>query len=169
MAELSTHRVQQVNYAEKIDFPVRAGAAAGFAGALAIMVVIGTMLILGGLDVFAAARLIASVLLGSAAETGLIPVILGTLIHLVTGTTLGVLFARVMPQMYRTAWAAVGLAYGFGTWVLTYSLILAPLFPLASTAESGYALLFAHAIYGVILGLAAAVYGMWWRLPERNA
>lgn len=151
------------------QLPVRAGILAGIAGSLSIVVVITGILILNGEDLFAAARMIASVVYGAEA-TGAFPIVLGTMIHLATGAVLGAIFARLMPRMYRNLWIVAGLMYGVLAWIVSTFLILPILAPtMISGMTNVYVLLLAHVIYGMMLGIAGGSYGLWWRLPMAQA
>lgn len=145
------------------ELPVPVGAAAGFGGALATMIVIGLILIASGQGIFTAARMIASVVMGESAQTGILSVLIGTGIHLTTGTVLGAVFAWLMPRTYRTIWLVAGLIYGFVAWLIAYFVVLSPLFPFVRSTNTAYALLLAHVIYGALLGIIGARYGLWLR------
>jgi hypothetical protein len=110
------------NYESKL--PVRAGLLAGLAGALSIMVVVAAILVLSGQDIWTAARLIAVVVYGPDAATATAPIAVGTLIHLLTGSTLGAIFAWVLPCMPRNIWVVAGLLYGIVAWIVSTFIVL---------------------------------------------
>ncbi len=155
--------------AMRITLPTRAGMIAGFAGALAVIAVVTAVVVAVGEGLFTAPRVIASAIYGNMV-TGFLPVVVGTLIHLVTGTLLGAGFAQVMPRVYRTLWMVAGIFYGIAAWIVS-SVVVLPIIAPAVLSEANYAvLLMAHIAYGAILGALAATYGLWWGRrndPER--
>jgi hypothetical protein len=154
------------NYETKL--PVVAGLIAGLAGSLAIMVVVTGILLVSGNDLGMAARLIASFVYGSDAGTGFAPIVVGTLLHVVTGTVFGAIFARIVPSLPRNVFIIAGLIYGILTWFVTSYAILPIAVPLMVASEVNVGvLLIAHVVYGFTLGIVAATYGLWWRIPRR--
>jgi len=143
--------------------PIRIGALSGFVGALAIIVVVTALLLANGVELFAAPRLIASVMIGADNMGGPLPVFLGTVVHLVTGTVLGVVFALVMPPIYRVFWIVGGMIYGIGAFLFS-ALVVLPFFtPDVMAAQTSVGvLLTAHVVYGFILGTLGGTYGMFW-------
>jgi hypothetical protein len=149
------------------ELPVRAGLLAGVVGSLAIMVVVTALLIITGRDIWTAARLIATVVYGPEASEGFLPIVIGTIIHLVTGGVLGAIFGRIMPSMPRGFWLVPGLMYGVAAWILSSFVILPVVAPSTIQADANIeVLLLAHVVYGLTLGLAGASYGLWWHLPS---
>jgi hypothetical protein len=135
------------NYECKL--PVRAGIAAGLAGAIAIIAVITLLLLASGSDLFVAA----------------LPIIVGTLIHLTIGAVLGGVFARIMPRMHRNMYIIAGVMYGVAAWLVSTFLILPVVAPLMVGAEPNiYVLFLAHIVYGLVLGMAGGSYGLWWHV-----
>ena len=152
------------NYESKL--PVRAGLLAGLAGALSIMVVVAAILVLSGQDIWTAARLIAVVVYGPDAAIGLAPIVVGTAIHLLMGSVLGTVFARVLPCMPRNIWVVAGLLYGIVAWLVSTFLVLPIVAPPMIAADANVnVLLLAHVVYGLVLGVAGATYNLWWTLP----
>jgi hypothetical protein len=152
------------NYESKL--PVRVGLVAGIFGAVSIIAVVTFLLIVNGRDIWTAARLIATVVYGPDAAVGVAPIIVGTIIHLITGGVLGALFARLMPCMPRGIWMVAGLLYGLAAWLLSSFVVLPILAPPMIAADANKnALLLAHVVYGFVLGIAGATYQLWWRLP----
>src|SRR5688500_1938805 len=92
-------------------FPVQAGLLAGLGGSLSIMVIVTSILLLSGNDIWTAVRLIATSVYGPEAGNGLTPILVGTILHLVTGTLLGAIFARIMPRGPRGMFIMAGIAY----------------------------------------------------------
>jgi hypothetical protein len=152
----------------EVELPVRAGLMAGVAGSLSIMVVVAGILVLDGRDIFTAARLIATVVYGPEAAVGVIPIVIGTVIHLIMGGLLGAIFAWTLPRMPRGFWIVAGLIYGIGAWTVSSFIVLPVIAPPMIAADTNiHVLLIAHVAYGFIIGSAGASYGLWWRLPER--
>ena len=136
-----------------------AGLLAGFISALSIIVVVTAGLVLTGSDIWTAARLIATSLFGdTAAGGGWLAVILGTLIHLLTGTLFGGLFAAFVPRLPANVYVVAGILYGLLVWIVM-GLVVLPVSARLLVASSGnlIMLLFAHVIYGFVLGIAAGV------------
>ncbi len=147
-------------------FPIQASFLAGLGGALSIMVVVTGILLLSGNDIWTAVRLIATSVYGPEAGNGFTPILVGTILHLVTGTVLGSLFARIMPQGPRGMFIMAGIAYGVVAWAVSTFMILPIIAPLlVATNVNISVLLIAHISYGFTLGLAGAGYGLWWKLP----
>ncbi len=153
------------NYESKLT--VLAGITAGVFGSLSIMVVVAGILVLGGRDIFTAARLIATVVYGPDAAVGIAPIIVGTVIHLITGGGLGAIFAIVVPRLPRAFWMVAGLVYGLAAWLASTFIILPVIAPPMIAADANInVLLFAHVVYGFVIGIAGTGYGLWWRLPK---
>jgi hypothetical protein len=142
--------------------PRRYGAMAGFFGSLAIIAVVTIILMANGRPLFEAPILIASVMMGTSAS-GPLAIALGTVIHLVMGTALGVGFAIVMPPIYRVFWIVAGMIYGVAAFMVS-ALVVLPLFTPDIMAAQGSVgvLLIAHVVYGFILGVIGSTYGMFW-------
>jgi len=146
--------------------PRRVGALAGLVGSVAIIAVITAVIVATGNGLFTAPRVIASVVFG-ANVSGVLPVIVGTIIHLFTGTALGFIFAAIMPPIYRTMWMVAGLIYGMLAFAVSTMVVLPLITQMATnTADNVFVLLIAHMVYGFILGIAGSTYGLWWKLPK---
>ena len=147
--------------------PRRVGAVAGLIGSIGIIAVVTAVIVATGNGLFTAPRMIASVVFG-ANVMGIMPIIVGTLIHLFTGTALGFIFAALMPPIYRTMWMVAGLIYGMIAFAVS-TLVVLPLVSqmLTSSADNVFVLLIAHMVYGFILGITGSTYGLWWELPQR--
>lgn len=153
------------NYESKLS--VRAGLIAGIAGSLSIMVVVAGILVLNGRDIFTAARLIATVVYGPEAAFGVAPIIVGTLVHLITGGVFGAVFAWLIPCLPRGFWIVVGLIYGLIVWLISSFIILPVVAPPMIAADANKnVLLLAHVVYGLVVGVAGATYELRWSLPE---
>lgn len=146
------------NYFSKL--PVRFGTFAGVMGSIAIMAVIGLFAIATGQDIWAAPRIIASAFLGEAAYTGILGIIVGTIIHLASGAMYGAIFAFIMPRMPRAFWSVAGLLFGLLVWVIAW-IGLPFLINPVGISETTYlsALIISHATFGIFLGIAGSFYG----------
>lgn len=145
----------------------RAGAFAGFVGAIGIIAVVTIIVVATGNGLFTAPRLIAGVIYGENVS-GLMPVVVGTGIHLVMGTVLGYIFAAIMPNIYRIMWMVAGLIYGLIAFAASALVILPIVDPgMVDGSANYFVLLVAHVVYGFVLGIAGATHGMFWELPER--
>lgn len=145
-----------------IGIPATIGLVSGIIGSLAIVIVVTTVVVATGGDTWLAPRIIASSLMGSGAESGAGAVILGTLIHVVTGSVYGLLFAMVMPKMPRPFWIVAGLLFGVATWVLSLAIFGALINPIGiSIGVYMGVLLLAHVVFGLVLGLTGATYKVW--------
>lgn len=145
-----------------------AGLLAGFISALSIIAVVTTILMLTGNDIWTAARLIATSVLGDAIGSGWLPVVAGTAIHLLTGTLFGGLFAAFVPRMPANVYVVAGIIYGLLVWMVM-GLVVLPLGAqlLVASSVNVAMLLFAHVIYGFVLGIAAGVIELMVALPNR--
>lgn len=153
------------NYESKL--PVRAGLVAGVVGSLSIMVIVTALLVITGRDIWTAARLIATVVYGPDAAAGVMPIVVGTIIHLVMGGVLGAIFGRIVPCLPRGFWLVPGLMYGIAAWGVSSFVVLPVIAPPMIQADANInVLLLAHVVYGFTLGLAGATYGLWWHLPS---
>lgn len=142
------------------ELPVRIGAFAGLMGSVTIIAILAGLTVSGGEDVWTAPRAIASAFLGEGAATGFFPVILGTIVHLISGTMYGALFAYVTPRMPRAFWVVTGMMFGVAIWVI--ALIGLPVFiEPVQISETTYfnVLLISHIVFGLVLGIAGALYG----------
>jgi hypothetical protein len=149
-------------------FPVQAGLLAGLGGSLSIMVIVTGILLLSGNDIWTAVRLIATSVYGPDAGNGLTPILVGTILHLVTGTLLGAIFAHIMPRGPRGMFIMAGIAYGVVAWGVSTFMILPIVAPLLVATDVNISvLLIAHISYGFTLGLVGAGYGLWWELPSK--
>ncbi len=149
------------------EIPVYAGLIAGIAGSFSIMLVVLAILVVNQRDIFTAARLIATIVYGPDAAEGLMPIIVGTLVHLVTGGTFGAVFAWFMPRLPRPIWIVAGLLYGMGVWLVSTFIVLPILAPPMIAADANIGILaLTHFVYGLVLGIAGATYELWWRLPR---
>lgn len=142
--------------------PLSLGGVIGFVGALVIIAVVTVILVANGIALFTAPNIIASVLMGEGAS-GLFAVTLGTTIHLVVGTGLGIVFALLMPPIYRVMWIVAGMVYGMLAFMFS-ALVVLPFFTPGydAAANTVGVLLIAHVMYGFVLGVLGGTYGMYW-------
>lgn len=139
------------------DIPGLGGALAGLGGGLA-MIVVATMLSVAiDNDIWRQPREIAQLVLGSAAQTGWGPVVLGTILHFITAALAGAAFSilsrRVLqlPSDYGVQVLA-GLIYGLALWFVAYFVIL-PLTNPALLDTYAPSFVIQHLVYGVVTGL----------------
>jgi hypothetical protein len=151
----------------EIKLPIRVGLLIGFVGSLGIMVVVATILVLNGRDIFEAARLIATVVYGPDAAEGAAPILIGTVVHLATGAIFGAIFACLMPCLPRGFMIVAALMYALGVWLMSSFVILPIVAPPMIAADANKSiLLIAHVVYGIVLGAAGGTYQLLWRLPS---
>lgn len=143
--------------------PISFGIIFGLVGALLIMGVIAILTLAGSEDLGRSPRIIASIFLGENATTGLLPVVLGTVIHLMSGAMYGAIFAVVMSRLHvpRPLWILVGLLYGVAIWVIAaFGLpMLVQTFDVNSATYFSV-LLISHILFGLTLGFAGAFNGL---------
>ncbi|MEO0560633.1 MAG: hypothetical protein AAF125_00865 [Chloroflexota bacterium] len=148
--------------------PLRIGALSGFAGSLGIIAIVTVLLVVNNVELFAAPRLIASVMLGTD-TAGAFPIFLGTVVHLITGTALGALFAAVMPPIYRVIWIVAGMIYGILAALFSMFVVLPLFVPNIMAAQASIGLLIiGHVVYGFVLGTLGGTYGLYWG-PRNNS
>jgi glucose/arabinose dehydrogenase len=139
------------------------GAVAGVIGALAMGVF--TMFIASPilqLPWFGTPRVLATTVLGRTAVADIVhfePVsfVVGTVVLLVLGSVLGIVFSLLARSRNRLRIVAAGLLFGLAVWSAAQWLVLPALFPLISDKGLPPAWLAASlAVLGVVLGLVAA-------------
>lgn len=149
------------NYVARLS--VAYGIIFGQVGAIFIMGVIALLTLTGGEDLERSPRIIASVFLGKNAATGLLPVVLGTVIHLMSGAMYGAIFAVVMSRLSvpRPIWILVGLLYGVVIWIIA-AVGLPVLVQTLDVNPITYfsVLLISHVLFGLTLGFAGAFHGL---------
>jgi len=141
--------------------PVRLGAVFGVMGSFLIMAVIALLTLSTGEDIWRSPRIIASLFMGEAANTGVLPIIIGTIIHLILGASFGAIFARIVPKLPRPIWIVAGILFGLALWAGAAYLL--PLFvDTGDISSANYfgGLLIANVVFGINLGLAGALYGL---------
>ena len=111
------------------DIPGLGGALAGLGGGLAMIIVAAMLSVAIDNDIWRQPREIAQLVLGSAAQTGWGPVVLGTLLHFLTAALAGAAFSILsrrllhLPSDYG-AQVLAGLIYGLALWFVAYFIIL---------------------------------------------
>lgn len=148
------------NYFSKL--PLTYGAFAGLMGSFAIMAVVAVMALAAGTDIFLSPRIIASAVMGANAETGVLAIIVGTIIHLISGTVYGAIFAAIVPRIPRGFYFVAGILFGVAIWAI--AAIGLPFFisdEIGGVSDVAYfnVLIIAHVSYGIFLGTAGALHG----------
>src|SRR5262249_32161191 len=143
---------------------VPAGAIAGLAGGLAMLVAGLLLSLASGQSIWLPLRCIAALVLGAAAmaDSGLhlAPVAVGTAIHLLTAVVFGILFRLVCQRIGHPPTRAgvpllLGLAYGLLLWLIAIVCIVPRLDTwLAEIAPLTFFL--QHLVYGGVLGLTCS-------------
>lgn len=140
------------------------GALAGLLGGLAAMFVGAAISISLRGDVWLQAKQIAAILYGDAAtaQPGFAagPVIVGTLIHLVTAAILGAVFGIVTRRLFKLpsdygAPVVSGLIYGMITWTVAYFALL-PIFNPTLLETYAPSFIIQHIVFGIVTGMAYA-------------
>jgi hypothetical protein len=137
------------------------GALAGLAGGLAMALVGALMSVAQGQDIWREAKAIASVVLGPHAvvQAGFaaLPVLIGTLIHLITAMLLGAIFGIVsrrwlhLPSDFGMP-VVTGLVYGLLVWLVAYFVALPVADPWLLDSYAP-AFIIQHIVYGSVTGL----------------
>ncbi len=145
--------------------PALAGALAGLAGGVAMLVLAALLAMVLNQERWLQLKLIASLLLGASATAtsgfAASPVLLGLALHLGLAALLGVLFALLM-QRAAALPSSLGLPevagplFGLLAWGIIYFAI-APLIVPGVLAIATASLLIQHLVYGAITGLIYSV------------
>ena len=140
------------------------GALAGLIGGLAMALVAALISFVQHQDIWRSAKAIASVVLGAqaAAQPGFaaVPVLIGTLIHLIIAMLLSALFGIVtrrwlqLPSDFGIPLVA-GLAYGLLVWLVAYFVVLPAVDPWLLDSYAP-AFIVQHIVYGTVTGLGYA-------------
>ena len=140
------------------------GALAGLAGGLAMALVAALISMVQRQDIWHEAKAIASVVLGAQAAAlpgfAALPVLLGTLIHLIVAMLLGAIFGIVtrrwlqLPSDFGIP-VVSGLAYGLLVWLVAYFVVL-PLVDPWLLDSYAPAFIVQHIVYGTVTGLCYA-------------
>jgi len=137
------------------------GAVAGFLAGIVMIGISPLLSLMTGIGIFEPPKLIAATVYGPAAMDPpgfvLMPVLVGTLLHLITSTVLGFIFGVVfhrlfhLPTAFGTA-VLIGLCYGILIFLGAYFLVL----PIANpTLHDSYMAPFVaqNMIFGICLGI----------------
>jgi RNA polymerase sigma factor (sigma-70 family) len=140
---------------------IQAGAIAGLAGGVAMMVAGLLLSLASGQSIWLPLRCIAALVLGTAAmaETSfrLAPIAVGMAIHLLASGTFGIIFRLVyrriaQPSLRCGVSICLGLAYGLLLWLIAFVCVV--LWLDAALAEiDRLAFFLQHVVYGGVLGL----------------
>jgi hypothetical protein len=140
------------------------GALAGLIGGMAMALVAALISLVERQDIWREAKAIASVVLGAQAlaQDGFaaVPVLIGTLIHLIISMLLGALFAIVtrrwlqLPSDFGIPLLA-GLSYGLLVWLIAYFVVL-PVVDVWLLESYAPAFIVQHIVYGSVTGLCYA-------------
>ena len=112
-------------------------------GAAAMMLALAV-----GMGFFDPLRLIASVLLGTAALSGTGPVGVGLAVHMMTGAVLGAVYGLAVEPRLNSYY--VGLVYGVLVWIAA-TLVLALFAPIFTERMPHGLFAMAHVVYGLAL------------------
>ena len=157
-AAARTNAQTPVNYFSVLT--VKTGAVAGLIGAIIVMNVIAILTVSMTMDLWLAPRFISSVFLGEAAWAGMLPVIPGTIIHLILGTLYGAGFAFITPRIPRAFWFVPGIIYSMILWAIAaYTLPLLSQSSMMNDTLFTNALILSHIIFGIVLGIAGSFFG----------
>ncbi len=139
------------------------GALAGIGGGLAMAVIAALLTRSLDQDIWLEPKAIAAFVLGSGAVTAgfaAVPVLVGTLIHLVVSALLGAIFEVVEGRLLRLPSdlgtpMLTGLVYGMITWLVAYFVIVPALSPQLLEVYTP-AFIIQHIVYGVVTSLLYA-------------
>jgi uncharacterized YccA/Bax inhibitor family protein len=140
------------------------GALAGLIGGLAMALVAALISLAQRQDIWREAKAIATVVLGAqaVAQPGFAvrPVLIGTLIHLITAMLLGAIFGIVIRRWLQLPSdfgipVVAGLAYGLLIWLIAYFVAL-PLADPRLLESYAPAFVVQHIVYGSVTGLCYA-------------
>lgn len=140
------------------------GAVAGLFGGLATIVVGAILSVMHGDDIWLQSEQIAAVVLGASAVSqvgfALVPVVVGTLLHLVTSMLLGAFFGIIKRRVLKLPsdlgmpiWA--GMVYGLLTWIIAFFIVLPLANPLLLDTYAP-SFVIQHIVYGIVTGVLYA-------------
>ena len=127
------------------------GAVGGFLGAIAMALAAMAVAALTGRGALTPLRLPAGTFFGQAAMAGVGPVVVGTIVHLVTGIALGVVFALLL-RGFRPGLVLWGMAFGALVWLLAEFALLPLVNPVMDTHTPPLLYLVDHLVFGAVLG-----------------
>jgi len=106
--------------------------------------------LISGLGFTEPLRLIASALMGQAAFSGTLPLVLGLLLHMMTGAVLGILYGLLVKPEVSTP--LLGIVFGLGVWVVA-TISLGYVAPIMAQNMPYWLFALAHAVYGLTLAV----------------
>ena len=142
------------------------GAIAGLVGGVTMAVVGAILAIAMGADLWKAPKLIATFVLGLSATAGtgfvVLPVIIGSLIHLALSALFGVLYGVLSCRIWKMpldygAPVVFGFVYGLAIWLVAYFVVLPVVNPLLLEIYAP-SFLIQNMVYGMILGMTYAAF-----------
>jgi len=139
------------------NIPGLGGAIAGLGGGLAMIVAAALVSAGMGHDVWREPREIAMTFFGAAAQSGWVPIAVGTIVHFIVAALFGAIFGIVsrrllhLPSDYG-AQVLSGLIYGMLLWMLAYFVVL-PIVNPALLDTYAPSFIIQHLVYGVVTGL----------------
>jgi hypothetical protein len=139
------------------------GALAGIGGGLAMAVVAALLTRSLDQDIWLQPKAIAALVLGASTATAgfaAVPVLVGTLIHLIVSALLGAVYEIIVSRALRLPSdlgtpLLTGLVYGMITWLVAYFVIVPALSP-QLLAVYAPAFIIQHIVYGVVTSLLYA-------------
>ncbi len=140
------------------------GAVAGLVGGIMMAVVGAILAIAMGADLWKAAKLISTFVLGLGATAGegfvAVPVIVGSLIHLSLSALFGALYGALSCRIWKMpldygAPVVFGFVYGLAIWLIAYFIVLPIVNPLLLEIYAP-SFLIQNMVYGMILGMVYA-------------
>lgn len=139
--------------------PLAAGAAAGVLAALALALFMAAVAAAGGDGALAPLRAAGATFRGEGGSVAA-GVAWGLLLHLAAGAAVGIVFAAIVPPDFPNV-SAAGLGAGCSILLmaLAVSLVIPQVAPVldADMRHRGGAWILAHALFGVVLGIAPAL------------
>ncbi len=149
------------------------GAIAGLVGGITMAVVGAILAIAMGADLWKAAKLISTFVLGLSATAGegfvAVPVIVGSLIHLSLSALFGALYGALSCRIWKMpldygkmpldygAPVVFGFVYGLAIWLIAYFIVLPIVNPLLLEIYAP-SFLIQNMVYGMILGMVYAAF-----------
>jgi hypothetical protein len=140
------------------------GAVAGLCGGVAMAVIAALLTRALDQDIWLQPKAIAGLVLGDVSSTpgfAAVPVLIGTLIHLIVSALLGAIFEIVarrilrLPSDFGTP-MLTGLVYGLLTWMVAYFVVVPVLRP-QLLAVYAPAFIIQHIVYGMVTSMIYAL------------
>ena len=148
-----------------VDFPISAGALAGLLATGGFLFFVLELVLITGQSVDAVADGIVTIFFGPEATFSPALLFLGGVLHVGLSGVFGAIFALAMPRFPRAFWIIAGLIYGIVTGFVACFILSRFVWYLCEGSCTNYfAIMGMNAFYGLLVGAAAAIYGLW-RLP----